>query len=88
MVVNSLQHDEQQINTIPSKPSYSFLVFIQFISKMGKGGNATPLLAFTKNAHNDDDATTLELERKEKMNIAPDFHWASGDSMEEPHVKR
>lgn len=55
---------------------------------MGKGGNATPLLAFTKNAHNDDDATTLELERKEKMNIAPDFHWASGDSMEEPHVKR
>lgn len=52
---------------------------------MGKGGNAnTSIIMSNENATR----STLELERKEKMSKAPDFHWASGDSMEEPHVRR
>ena len=55
---------------------------------MGKGGNAT--VSFTTKQKSDEDASTssLDRERKEKMNKAPQFHWASSDSMEEPHVRR
>lgn len=56
---------------------------------MGKGGNATVVVS--NNAETDVHATKttlLELERKEKMKDQVEFHWASGDSLEEPHVKR
>lgn len=56
---------------------------------MGKGGNATVAFSTNTNVKSSTHSTTLlETERKEKMNSAPDFHWASGDSLEEPHVKR
>lgn len=32
--------------------------------------------------------TTLEVERKEKQSKSASFHWASADSMEEPHALR
>ena len=54
---------------------------------MGKGGNAT-VPSFTNKNDENVLKSTLELERKEKMDISPDFYWADGDSMEEPHVKR
>ena len=56
---------------------------------MGKGGNANA--AFINDVAKTTNETTsnaLELERKTKMNKAPEFHWASGDSLEEPHVRR
>lgn len=55
---------------------------------MGKGGNATVAFTATKLRTDDSTKSMLEIERKEKVNNAPEFHWASGDSMEEPHVKR
>ena len=57
---------------------------------MGKGGNATIAFVGSNGTNNNNDATetTLELERKEKINNSPEFYWASGESMEEPHVKR
>jgi sphingolipid delta-4 desaturase len=59
---------------------------------MGKGGNATPVAFVAKKQNSNDEATkkttNLESERKEKMNRSPEFYWADGDSMEEPHVKR
>jgi hypothetical protein len=46
---------------------------------MGKGGDAKP---------KKDIISSLEHERQEKIAKAPQFYWASGDSMEEPHVQR
>jgi hypothetical protein len=47
---------------------------------MGKGGNASSATA--------DARKTLVTERDEKIAKAPQFYWASGDAMEEPHVQR
>jgi|AntRauTorckE5430_2_1112549.scaffolds.fasta_scaffold19626_2 hypothetical protein len=47
---------------------------------MGKGGNAPSATADTRK--------TLVTERDEKIAKAPQFYWASGDAMEEPHVQR
>jgi hypothetical protein len=46
---------------------------------MGKGGNAPSAASVSK---------TLLTERDEKISKAPQFHWASGDATEEPHVAR
>ena len=47
---------------------------------MGKGG---------QEIKNVDTIQTLEKERGEKVNYAPDFMWVtSEDDMQEPHVKR
>lgn len=57
---------------------------------MGKGGNASVAFSAQNPAENEQatKTTTLKMERKEKMNNAPNFHWASDDSMEEPHALR
>jgi len=46
---------------------------------MGKGGDAKL---------KKDVPSSLEYERQEKIAKAPQFYWASEDSMEEPHVQR
>jgi len=46
---------------------------------MGKGGDANPKRIISPQ---------LEHERQEKIAKAPQFYWASGESMEEPHVQR
>lgn len=46
---------------------------------MGKGGNAPSAASASKK---------LLIERDEKISKAPQFYWASGDAMEEPHVER
>lgn len=51
---------------------------------MGKGGNAATI---TTKALSSDNAA-LRAERQAKMKQEPKFYWASGDSMEEPHVLR
>ena len=55
---------------------------------MGKGGNATPGLANVLQNDGNDAGSNLEIERKVKISKAPQFYWASGDAMEEPHVAR
>ena len=46
---------------------------------MGKGGNAPSAV---------DTRKSLVTERQEKIAKAPQFYWASGDALEEPHVAR
>jgi hypothetical protein len=62
---------------------------------MGKGGNAVTRIKEHKHHHGnlqleeeENDSATLRAERQAKMEQEPKFYWASGDSMEEPHVLR
>ena len=70
---------------VPFQNTYIYILgFIHHHQKMGKGGNAATI---TTKALSSDNAA-LRAERQAKMKQEPKFYWASGDSMEEPHVLR
>uniref|UniRef100_A0A7S3PTW9 sphingolipid 4-desaturase n=1 Tax=Chaetoceros debilis TaxID=122233 RepID=A0A7S3PTW9_9STRA len=54
---------------------------------MGKGGNVQPM-APAVGAISESTRSTLIDERKSKMAAGSQFHWASGEAIQEPHVQR
>jgi hypothetical protein len=67
--------------SIPVPFQHFYIANIHVSLTMGKGGNAATITTASNNA-------ALRAERQAKMKQEPKFYWASGDSMEEPHVLR